>query len=194
MENPHLFDRRFVEKREYDIKQLWDSHQEILRLLVLGKNNQQVAEELGITPQTVSNVRNSPLAREHLQTLQNGRDAETTQIHKRVQEFAPVALQLLEEIIRGEHEDASIGLRAREANNALGRAGMGPIQKIASLSTTLSRDDIEAIKERARSAAREQGVMVADYEDQSSPQISRFDLGGNGQETSLNESIANDNG
>ncbi len=176
MENPFLYDKRFVEKREYDIKQLWDSHQEILRLLVLGKNNQQVAEELGITPQTVSNVRNSPLARERLQELQNGRDAETTQIHKRVQQFVPVALKLLEDIIEGKREDASIGLQARTAENYLGRAGHGTIQKIVSHSSTLSRDDIEAIKERARSAAREQGVMVVDYEDQSAPQISRFDL------------------
>ncbi len=174
MQNPHLYDKRFVEKREYDIKQLWESHQEVCRLLVLGWNNMQIAEELHITPQTVSNIRNSPMAREHLEKLQNGRDEETTLIHKRVQQFAPVALKLLEDIIEGKREDASVGLQARTAENYLGRAGHGTIQKSVSVSTTLTRNDIEAIKERGRSAAREQGVMVVDYEDKSTPQNSHF--------------------
>ncbi len=163
MKDPHLYDGRFVEERKYDIAQVWESHHEILRLLVLGWNNVRIAEELHITAQTVSNVRNSPMAREHLAKLTGERDQETVEIHRRVQEFAPVALEVLENIIKG-NTDASIGLIARTAENALGRAGHGPVHKVLSASHTFTSGEIEAIKERAREAAREQGVIEGEYE------------------------------
>jgi plasmid maintenance system antidote protein VapI len=164
MLEPHLYDGRFVPERQYNIQQLWEQHREILRLLVLGWNPSAIAETLDITEQTVSNVRNSPMGRERLEELQGLRDKETIDITERVRRFMPVALDYLESIVRGE-EDVTPGLRARTAENYLSRGGYGTVQKVASVHQHISRSEIEELKERARSAAAQQGFLVheADY-------------------------------
>lgn len=147
-------DRRRVSsgERRYNIKELWDKHREIARQVVLGGTNVAIAEAIGCTPQTVSNVRNSPLGQAELQRLHGGRDAETVDIARRIEEFAPVALSLLEDIVSGRAPGASVALRARVASGQLARAGFGEVHKVQALHAHLSRRDIEAIKERGRSA------------------------------------------
>ena len=66
MLSPESFDRRFTRDRSYNIKQLWASHEAMLRLVASGLNNKQTASLLNVTPQTVSNVRNSPSGRTRL--------------------------------------------------------------------------------------------------------------------------------
>jgi Bacterial regulatory proteins, luxR family len=155
-------DRRFTRtNRKYELKQLWDLHLTMLRKVAAGKSNVQVAEELGITPQTVSNTRNSALGRARLQELQQSADASLFAMQERIQAFAPRALEVLEDIIAGEGEgsSATLELRARCASAHLGRAGLGEIKKVAAPSQTLTRDDIERIKARALDSAREQGLV-----------------------------------
>jgi predicted transcriptional regulator len=146
-------DRRFVPNgtKQYEIKQLWDLHHEILRRVALGYQNTEIGQDLGITPQTVSNVRNSQLARGKLALMHQQMDEEALDIATRIQEFAPKALDLLEKIIEGE-AGASLSIRAKYAHLHLGRAGYGEVKKITSLNANLSREDIEKIKERARIA------------------------------------------
>jgi transcriptional regulator with XRE-family HTH domain len=165
VDRPELKDRRFVEKRQYNVKQLWEAHHEMLRRLALGESNGEVARALGITPQTVSNIRNSPMGREKLNALQEGIDKDMVIISRRIEKFAPVALDLLEGIIEGREEEASIQLRAKSAESYLGRAGYGPVHKVHSLRETLSRSDIERIKERAINAARNAGALAVEYEE-----------------------------
>lgn len=160
-ESKHLYDRRFVAKRNYEIKSLWANHEQMLRLVALGHSNEHIAQTCGVTSQTVSNVRNSPIAKGKLEQLRGALDAEAIDIGARIQEFAPVALRLLEDVISGEVE-APIAIRAKYASVHLGRAGHGEVTKIASVSTHLTRDDIEAIKLRAVSAASEAGLICDD--------------------------------
>ena len=154
-------DGRFVGKRRYDIKVLWEKHHEIARQVVLGRTNVDIANSIGCTPQTVSNVRNSPLAKAKIDSLNESRDEETVSIAKRIEEFAPVALELLEEIVSGNIPEASIALRAKVASSHLGRAGYGEVHKAHILSQHLSREDIERIKMRAVSAAQNAGMIEA---------------------------------
>ncbi len=156
-----LNDRRFKERREsYDIKALWESHHQILRLVSLGLGNKEIAEELSITPQTVSNVRNSALAQQVLQEHSEVLDEEVVSIAKRVEQFAPTALQLLEDIISGKIE-APVGIAARTAENYMARAGHGPVQKQLSLSSHLTREDIERLKARVREAEKAPETLEA---------------------------------
>lgn len=155
----HLYDRRFVEKRVYNIKSLWTNHEQMLRMVALGSSNEDIALACGVTPQTVSNVRNSPISKQKLTQLRTQLDAETIDIGARIQEFAPIALQLLEDVITGKVE-SPVAIRAKYASAHLGRAGYGEVKKIAAISTHLSRDDIEAIKERALQAALEAGILA----------------------------------
>lgn len=157
-------DQRFVEKRQYDIKELWAKHHEITRQVVLGRTNVDIAESIGCTPQTVSNVRNSPLAKAKIEEMSEQRDAEAISIAQRIEEFAPVALDLLEQIISGNIPEASIALRAKVASSHMSRAGYGEVHKAHILSQHLTREDIERIKTRAVTAAQNAGVLDAVYE------------------------------
>lgn len=156
-------DDRFLARREerrYNIKVLWERHQEILRRVVVGQTNGQIAQELGCVPQTVSNVRNSPLAQAEITRLSAARDEDTMEIARRIEEFVPTALQLVEDLVAGRIPEASISLRARHAEKYLGRAGYGEVHKVHSLTRhMISRSEIEEIKERAMSAAQRAGVI-----------------------------------
>lgn len=158
--------RELGEHRTYEVKEIWDKHQEIIRLVVLGYGNIEIAEITGYTPQTISNVRNSPIVRERIRELQGEVDHRTVDIMARVREFEPIALEYLERIIMGQVEGVSPALRAKTSENYLSRAGHGTVQKIAAVSGTLTREDIEDLKQRkeeAKSAALAQGAMEVDY-------------------------------
>jgi hypothetical protein len=160
-EDKYLVDRRFVRERQYNVKSLWDHHQQMLRLIALGRSNVEIAEAMDCTPQSVSNLRNSPVAKVKLEQLKRTLDEEAVDIGTRIQEFAPVALRLLEDVISGRDPDASISLRAKYASLHLSRAGFGEVKKVASINTHLTRDDIEDIKRRAVDAANDAGLLVS---------------------------------
>jgi predicted transcriptional regulator len=145
-------DKRFKDARKYNIKKLWELHANIAQQVSLGKTNIEIADELQITPQTVSNVRNSPIGKQKVELLTAEMDAETVDIGRRIREFAPKALEYLERIIEGREPGASVALRAKYAAQHLGRAGYGEITKVHSLNATVTREDIEAIKSRALEA------------------------------------------
>lgn len=145
-------DKRFKDARKYNIKKLWELHSAIAENVALGKTNVEISEQLNITPQTVSNVRNSPIGRDKVQILTAAMDAETIDIGRRIREFAPKALEYLEKIIEGREPGASTALRAKIASNHLARAGYGEITKVHSLNATVNKDDIEEIKQRAMEA------------------------------------------
>lgn len=147
-------DKRFVRggRRNYNIKALWEKHQEIARQVVLGRSNGAIAAELGCTKQVVSDVRNSPIGQAEIDRLSRGRDESVMSISQRIEEFAPVALELIENIVKGRVPGASIALRAKLAGGQLARAGYGEVRKVQALHAHLGRDDIEAIKRRAQEA------------------------------------------
>jgi hypothetical protein len=141
--------------KHWVVSEMWELHHEIVRLLVLGLKNTEIAAKLGCSTQTVSNVRNSPVAQEQITIMRGARDADTVDLAKEIIEIAPVAMNLLKDIIRGENDgvNASIGLRAKEANGMLARAGFGVPQRVQSESVNvhLTSADIANIKDRARS-------------------------------------------
>jgi hypothetical protein len=153
-------DKRFVPRMQYDVKALWEKHHEIARQVVLGRTNVAIAESIGCTPQTVSNVRNSPLAKARIESLNDSRDADAISMAQRIEEFAPIALKLLENIVSGNVPEASIALRAKYASAHLGRAGYGEVHKMHALHAHVTGAEIERIKERALNAARENGMVV----------------------------------
>ena len=157
-------DRRFTGNKHYEIKGLWERQHAVLRGVALGLTNSQVAEIAGVHSQTVSNLRNSELGQDRITFFRNSLDAETISIAKRIQDFAPTALELLEQIIEGKYEGASLALRAKYAHAHLARAGYGEVQKVHSVNTHLTPNELQEIKERAIRAAREAGISVLEAE------------------------------
>ena len=156
-------DRRFKPfepKKVWTVSKIWELHHEIKRRILLGQKNVDIARELGICAQQVSNVRNSPVIQDQLAIMSAERDAATVDIAKQIKELAPIALMRLKEIITktGPGKDAPIGLVAKEANGILDRAGFSPVKKFEGVIGHLTNEDIDELKKRAR------GVIVeAEY-------------------------------
>ena len=76
-------------------------------------------------------------------------------VRRMIDIFSPVAEAFLQDLITGRYPEASLALRAKYASLALARAGYGPIHNVRSVHAALTREDIEAIKQRAVSFAIE---------------------------------------
>lgn len=85
--------------KNYELKEVREHHVEIARRLVLGQRPVEIASALGITPQTVSNVRNNPVVKELVIALQNERNDNTQDVVRQVSALAPNAIKLLEQVI-----------------------------------------------------------------------------------------------
>ena len=99
--------------QNYSIETLWEHQHEICRRLALGHRPNRIADDLGVTTQTISNVRNSPLAQAKILQLQEGRDIEVVQINKRVREMAPLALDILEKTLNHASDTLEVDKDAR---------------------------------------------------------------------------------
>ena len=154
--DPSRKDGRRVDgpKKGWQIAEMWDNHHEIARLIVLGMNNQQIAEKLSCNPQTVSNVRNSPVVKDKIALLQAARDCNCVELSAEIAEMGPIALKRIREALEtgqvlGKEVNAATLLK--EANNVIDRVEGKAVQRIESknLNATLTLEDIEAIKQRA---------------------------------------------
>ena len=161
-------DKRFKPpemKKTWQVSKIWEIHDEIKRRILLGQKNTVIAEALGCSAQTVSNVRNSEVIQDQLSIMRGARDAATVDIAKDIQEFAPKALELLKKVVdgKGAGANASIALRSKEANNFLDRAGHAAVRRhdVRGVHAVLTVEDIERIKQRALEA---KGPIVADAE------------------------------
>ena len=136
--------------KSYDIQRLWGQQKEILRLVASGLyNNKEVAEMVGVTPQTISNIINSALGKQTLEILEGAADADTVDLMVKIRSLAPIALAVQENIMLD--EETPIGLKNKVSEQMLHKAGYVPVQKSISLNANigLTGDDIEAIKKRA---------------------------------------------
>ena len=150
-------DNRRVDERQYNITELWDRQQEIVRRLSLGQSAVDIARDLSISPVTVSYVRNSPLGQEALAKLHSAANNEAVNIAKRIKEVAPKALAVLEGIldnsIQGTYDlPADRKTAASVAMGLLDRAGHAPIHRQISMTVPVSNSVINEIKERAKGA------------------------------------------
>ena len=150
--------RKVGERKGWQVAQMWESHHEIARRLILGQSNEEIAIDLNCTAQTVSNVRNSPVVQEKLAIMSAARDAGTLELAKEIADLAPLALQRVKEAIEngtvlGKELSGSIILK--EANGLLDREIGKPTQRIDTrgLHGVFTLADIERIKERARELA-----------------------------------------
>jgi hypothetical protein len=150
-------DRRFIPdkpRKTWQVSKIWESHEEIIRRIMLGQKSSEIASSMNLSQAQVSNVRNSPIIQERLAVMNGARDAYTIDLARDIREFAPKALDLLKEIIQGEGTSgqlASPALKARVATDLLDRAGYAPIRQlnVQSVHAHLTKEDIDEMKRRA---------------------------------------------
>lgn len=151
----------------YNVKKLWDKHKRVLRRIALGHKNKDIAEELNMAPATVSYIRNSDLGREKLEELHEEMDERTMDIEERMQEIAPKALDVLEDIIKGNSEafdEDRVPLKQRRmvASDILEKAGhVAPSKVDKQVEHRITSDELQEIKQRAEEADN----VVATYDE-----------------------------
>lgn len=154
-------DQRFRGNSTYNLKSLWDAHHEIARLITCGLNNQAISHILGITPQTVSNVRNHPMIKQQIEYLKLRRDISTVDVQKTLQEMIPTALQVIEDVMQDERAKQTDKLKA--AFDVLDRTGHGSIQKreVKDMHLIVTLDEIIEVKQ----AAKKNGLLAEEAVD-----------------------------
>ena len=149
-------------RRVPGVGEMTELHHEICRHVLLGMKNVDIASKLGCTPQTVSNVRNSPIVKHRLRELSTARDAVAVNFAAEVQARAQRAFEILDEVLMDETGEVPLIMRVKEANNILDRVerveGIG--QRNLHLHAHLTADDIEALKQRALAAGLACGQVV----------------------------------
>jgi len=151
--------RRKREHRQYSVQALHERHHQMLRLALIGHQTSEIAEILGVTPQNVSDVLNSPLAAEQLSVMKVAADTKAIDIARMLQEEAPKCLELLKQIREGKElsgERPTLKLRMEAAESLLDRQGTSKIQNIRGLvgHAIVTDEVLQEIKEKATAAKR----------------------------------------
>lgn len=152
-------------RKSFEAKQMLDIYQEIARRLVLGQKNVQIANDLNVTKEMVSYVRNSDIVKRQTKHLHEESNKRTVDIATRIKGLAPHAMNLLEDIIvlgQVGEEKLPAKLRAHHAEAILDRAGYAPPKEIRSMNLHghYTSEDIERIKARALGRAQEQQEVI----------------------------------
>ena len=145
-----------------ELHDLNDKHRHALRLMFLGANNKEVAQETGFTVTNVSLIRDSEVAQEHLTKMHEDLDQEAITVQKRVEHLIPQAIQVYQELIENPEADPKDRLKAADA--VCDRGGL-PRQSSTKVEASVNHlhvtgNQISALKAQAIQAAREMGVLV----------------------------------
>lgn len=145
-------------------KQVTDAQHQIIRLKVLGFKNTEIAEKLGVSGVTVSNVLNSKIHQNQLSILQEAANAETVEIAQRIASVAPRAIEVLSKIVDGEidGERVEAKVRYKAAVDALAIAGYGKVSKVQSENKHmhLTADDVRELLERGKQVQQSELARV----------------------------------
>lgn len=162
---PRQDDARFkTDRKTFEVNKMWEVHKEIVRLLLLGWKNVDIAEELHISEVMVSYTRNSKVVQSQLSIMGAARDADTIDLAREIREKAPKALELLEGIIKDNGATHSIALAAKTAENWMDRAGYGAPKRIEALVAHLTAEEIEGIKKSAVIDAEASSIITKSEE------------------------------
>ena len=142
-------------KPGYQVKELRERHEQIVRMAALGMRRKDIAEATGFTPITVTNCLRSPLAQARLAQLRDSADSDTVDIIGRINGMLDEVLDLVQDVIAGE-EAAPVAVRLSAGFKLLAIAGHSPVQRaqIQVSRATLGPDDIEELKKRAQDRMR----------------------------------------
>jgi len=145
--------------KQYQIKYIWDNHQEIMRRLAVGEKPKTIARDLGITRQTVTNVARSNITRDRIDELHAAMNGEVIDIGKRIQALAPLALRVNEELMMS--DEVSPAVRSSIAEDILDRSGYSPPKRISiEQRFGLTEEALQQVRERAKELGKKAGTVV----------------------------------
>ena len=133
------------------ITYLWERHREIIRRLVAGDKQVDIARDMEMTQGRLSIICNSPACQNLLKRISAGADEVAKDVQTRIQELSNDAITILETaILNGKNEGLSFKAQTDIAKDVLDRAGHGSVKKIQSVDVVLTGSDIEEMRLRSR--------------------------------------------
>lgn len=150
-------------------------HRQLIRLLIGGHSQSDIARILNIHKSTVSRLIRDPLIVKEVGRLQENADLDATAcvpgVPEKLREGALRGVQVLLDILADKRTDADmLKLKANAANELLSRAGYGPVKQVrieqSSLSAHLTKEDIEELKLRARDIVPKQLAEITQQENE----------------------------
>lgn len=161
-------DLRRTGNKTYDIKEITDHQLEIARRIAVGQPPRDIARELGITMQSVSNIRNHPIINAIIVALHEKRDTSASDIAQQIAAIAPKAIRLINNVIDFanvdlENPDEVLPATAPEVKDQV-RAALGIVKTVAPRLNLhkhiITNDIVNSIKKRAL-----EGIAPADVVD-----------------------------
>lgn len=136
--------------KNYEIQRLWGSHKSMIRMHASGLyTRKEIAEALGVTPQTISHVINSELGKQMLSMLEGAADSESVDLMVSIRSFAPVAVAIQQEIALDESTTSE--LKNKICDKMVDRVVGTPMSKNLNMNVSagLKKEDLDLIKQRA---------------------------------------------
>jgi predicted transcriptional regulator len=150
-------------RKRYEIKSLWQRSHEIVNLAARGFKQTDIAEVLGITPACVSDTLNSELGKLKLSEVRFSRDEEAKKTSEKIRILTDKALATYHEIFDNESGEATLRDRKDVADTiVLELSGLRVPTKIQSqsVSTVLTKKELEEFKNRGKKAAEGMGLVI----------------------------------
>lgn len=146
--------RATSEPNVVEIKHLQDRTKEIARLALIGWSSEAIADFLGISRETVKQIRGSSLFRKHVDELQERRDESAIDVRRDMDLLIPHAIDTYERVLAG--EEGTPSLRVKVAGEVLDRTGYAPVKQVNVHSTTtkMTLEDIAEIRRRAEDSRK----------------------------------------
>lgn len=157
-EELELRDRLPQRRPERDLRDLSAKALRVLRLYSTGYYTQrEVAAIVQMDVHSVQAIVSSTLGQRKIAELQSVLDLQCIDVNRELKELAPLATELLHEVITNKGVDVKDRLRA--AKEILDRSGF-PAVKVLEHTPRVGDAEITAIKDRAKRNAIEMGLVV----------------------------------
>lgn len=184
--NGFNIENRTEDSSYYTLQKMNQVHLEIVRRIVAGHKDHEIASSLGISKAMVKYTKESPIVKRKLEVLQGERDASAIEVRNHIENLAPLALHELQKMMA--EESTSDRTRMKIAQDVLDRAGFKPANVNVNASTKLDKDDISAAKERAK-----KNGLIQENEDVQDAEIIEEQSNGTGKDKGQKEEASNGN-
>ena len=131
-------------------------HKKIAQLKVAGSRTSDIALEVDMTVATVNQILNDPLCEAYMATMQDKAEDSIVDVRKRLANMNGAALDVIENMLTDDKAPLNLALKASQ--DVLDRNGYKPADNINMNHNYLDKDEILAMKKRAKEAGAQLGV------------------------------------
>jgi len=145
--------------RKYEIQRIQDWHREVMRLIVLGWSNKEIAARFGCSKQAISDIRNSSIVKRQIDIMQAARDHKLLTPEAKMKKMFMEGLDILDGLLKSDSTPPH--LKTTIVFGVGDRSGHAPTKKIEGKHAVavFDKETYDELAER-RKAAIAEGIIV----------------------------------